>query len=82
MKNISKNHLQNVAQNGRFFLKIRKKKTRQSRLYSVWDQWTFDETSTFLMPDVSRVFRKPFDVNLVQEKHLHELFSRKRKTSL
>lgn len=48
----------------------------------VWDLWIFDETTTFLMPDVSRVFRKPFDSNRVQDKHLQELFNRKRKTSL
>ncbi|CAF0770892.1 unnamed protein product [Rotaria sordida] len=49
----------------------------------VWDKWTFsDSSSSFLMPDISRVFRKPIDGNLVNTKYLEILFNRKRQTSL
>ncbi|CAF2618163.1 unnamed protein product [Rotaria sp. Silwood2] len=49
----------------------------------VWDKWTFsDSSSSFLILDISRVFRKPIDGNLVNTKYLEILFNRKRQTSL
>lgn len=50
---------------------------------SVWDKWTFsDSSSSFLMPDISRIFRRPIDGNRIDTKYLEILFNRKRKTSL
>ncbi|CAM4823109.1 unnamed protein product [Rotaria magnacalcarata] len=48
----------------------------------VWEKWTFSDPSSFLMPDVSRVFRRPIDGNRVNKKYIETLFNRKRKTSL
>ncbi|CAF0806787.1 unnamed protein product [Rotaria sp. Silwood1] len=48
----------------------------------VWEKWTFSDTSSFLMPDVSRVYRRPIDGNRVNTKYVETLFNRKRKTSL
>ncbi|CAF2720777.1 unnamed protein product [Rotaria sp. Silwood2] len=48
----------------------------------VWEKWTFSDTSSFLMPDVSRVFRRPIDGNRVNNIYLETLFNQKRKTSL
>jgi len=48
----------------------------------VWDKWTFSETSSFLMPDISRIFRRPIDGNRLNTKYLETLFNQKRKTNL
>ncbi|CAF3511522.1 unnamed protein product [Rotaria socialis] len=48
----------------------------------VWEKWAFSDPSSFLMPDVSRVFRRPIDGNRVNKKYIETLFNRKRKTSL
>jgi hypothetical protein len=48
----------------------------------VWDKWTFSDTSSFLMPDISRIFRRPIDGNRINTKYLEILFNRKRRTSL
>ncbi|UJR23354.1 hypothetical protein I4U23_026366 [Adineta vaga] len=49
----------------------------------VWDKWTFTDTSSsFLMPDISRIFRRPIDGNRVNTKYLEVLFNQKRRTSL
>ncbi|CAF0873469.1 unnamed protein product [Didymodactylos carnosus] len=49
----------------------------------VWDRWKFDDNShSFLIPDISRVFRRPVDGNHDNMKYLARLFNRKRKTSL
>ena len=49
----------------------------------VWDKWTFsDKSLSFLVPDISRVFRRPIDGNRVNTKYLEALFNRKRRTSL
>ncbi|CAF3425490.1 unnamed protein product [Rotaria socialis] len=51
----------------------------------VWDKWKFSQTlpsSSFLMPDISRIFRRPIDGNRMNTKYLEALFNRKRQTSL
>ncbi|CAF1001251.1 unnamed protein product [Rotaria sordida] len=50
----------------------------------VWEKWTFSDTSSssFLMPDVSRVFRRPIDGNRINTKHVETLFNRRRRTCL
>ena len=48
----------------------------------VWDKWTFPEESSFLMPDVSRVFHRPMDGTRLNTRYLETLFNQKRKTSL
>ncbi|CAF1035789.1 unnamed protein product [Rotaria sp. Silwood1] len=66
-----------------FYNKNMKNSFKQCCGKRVWDKWTFSDTlSSFLMPDISRVFRKPIDGNLVNTKYLEILFNRKRQTSL
>lgn len=49
----------------------------------VWDRWTFADSSvSFLLPDISRVFRRPIDGNRANAKYLELLFNQKRKTNL
>ncbi|CAF3530075.1 unnamed protein product [Rotaria socialis] len=51
----------------------------------VWDKWKFSQSlpsSSFLMPDISRIFRRPIDGNRMNTKYLEALFNRKRQTSL
>jgi len=50
--------------------------------FRVWDKWIFSETSSFLMPDVSRIFRRPIDDNRLNTKYIEILFNQKRKTNL
>ncbi len=51
-------------------------------LNRIWDKWTFPVATSFLMPDVSRTFRRPIDGNRLNTKYLETLFNQKRKTSL
>ncbi len=51
-------------------------------IFRVWDKWIFSETSSFLMPDVSRIFRRPIDDNRLNIKYIEALFNQKRKTNL
>jgi len=48
----------------------------------VWERWTFPSKYSFLMPDVSRTFRKPIDGNQENSKFIDALFNRKRRTNL
>jgi len=48
----------------------------------VWDKWTFEAATNFLLPDVSRIFRRPIDGNRLNSKYLENLFNRKRRTNL
>ncbi|CAF1025896.1 unnamed protein product [Adineta ricciae] len=50
----------------------------------VWEKWTFSDLPTsFLMPDISRVFRRPFDENQSnRQKSIETLFNEKRRTNL
>jgi len=48
----------------------------------VWDKWTFSDKSSFLMPDVSRIFRRPLEGNRMNPTYVETLFNQKRKTSL
>ncbi len=48
----------------------------------VWNKWTFSDKSSFLMPDVSRIFRRPLEGNRMNPTYVETLFNRKRKTSL
>ncbi|CAF0787597.1 unnamed protein product [Adineta ricciae] len=66
-----------------FYEKNMKNSFKQCCSKRVWDKWTFaDSSSSFLMPDISRVFRRPIDGNRVNTKYLEVLFNQKRKTSL
>jgi hypothetical protein len=50
-----------------------------------WHNWKLDESPTkldVLIPDVSRVFRRPYDISSEDYPVLKDLFNRKRKTNL
>ncbi|CAF3774801.1 unnamed protein product [Adineta steineri] len=66
-----------------FYDKNMKNSFKQCCSKRVWDKWSFsDSSSSFLMPDISRVFRRPIDGNRINTKYLEVLFNRKRRTSL
>ncbi|CAF1025761.1 unnamed protein product [Adineta steineri] len=48
----------------------------------VWDKWKFPNTSSFLMPDISRTFRRPLHGNRNNSEYIETLFNQKRKTNL
>jgi hypothetical protein len=79
MKKIFKIHLKIVVQNGEL---IFPNKIKINQFFRIWDKWTFSDTSAFLMPDVSRIFRRPIDGNRINTKYIETLFNQKRKTSL
>lgn len=66
-----------------YFLKVQFYAMKDSFCnFRVWEKWTFSGSSSFLMPDVSRIFRRPIDGNQRNKKYVETLFNRKRKTSL
>ncbi|CAF4403429.1 unnamed protein product, partial [Adineta steineri] len=48
----------------------------------VWDKWKFPNTPSFLMPDISRTFRRPLHGNRNNSEYVETLFNQKRRTNL